>query len=144
MERMLLSNLYPIAAGLLGRIECVIGAPEHLVQIVAVAQLRDPHAGGNTNRVLSRGQHYLRDRFPDAFRQAARASEIGFDQEDHKLLSAVAPEDIDIPDLLQATLYERLQHPVTLRMAERVVDLLEVIDVQHDHGQRMAKALRAA
>jgi hypothetical protein len=55
-----------------------------------------------------------------------------FRNEDHELVAALARDhDVARAEILQPVCH-RAQQGIALRMAERVVDMLEVVDVEHD------------
>ena len=55
---------------------------------------------------------------------------------DDELLAAVAREGVDLADLLLHPMGQLAQHRVAARVAVRVVDLLEVVEVEHQHRER--------
>ncbi len=59
-------------------------------------------------------------------------------QQDRELLAAEAAGEIACADAAVQGRGKDLQHPVADRVAEHVVDLLEVIEVGEQHGERLA------
>ena len=72
-----------------------------------------------------------------------RALEGRLRQDDRELLAAVAREDLVAADALLDDARELLQHEVAREVAVDVVDLLEVVDVEHDERQIARVAARA-
>ena len=70
-------------------------------------------------------------------------SSAGLRQGDHELLAAVARRLVDPARLELEDAADRAQHLVALQVAVGVVDLLEVVDVEHDQRQLVAEALGA-
>src|SRR5262249_45207133 len=66
-----------------------------------------------------------------------------FDQHEHELLTAVAGEEILTADRLAGALGEFTQDEVAAQVAVLVVDSLELVDVEHQHGERPEVALGA-
>jgi hypothetical protein len=64
--------------------------------------------------------------------------------DDRELLAAVAREHVLGPDGLVHHLGDARQHHVTRHVSELIVDLLEVIDVDEQQGQRLLVAQREA
>ena len=78
---------------------------------------------------------------PKLQRQHTRLLGISARAQHHELLPAQPAEHIGTPQALADALAQATQHPVTDRMAETVVDAFEVINVEHDHRQRLATSL---
>ena len=73
-----------------------------------------------------------------------RAGAVDLGQHDRELLAAVAREAVLAPDLRACTVWrEVLEHVVAGQVAVAVVDLLEVVDVEHHQRQRPPVAVRA-
>ena len=64
----------------------------------------------------------------------------GVGQDDAELLAAVAPGQVAAPQFLAQQACEQLQRVVALGVAMGIVDVLEMVDVEHDHHQRMPVA----
>ena len=56
-------------------------------------------------------------------------------EQDAELLSAVAVDDVAVPDLVAEHRADPAEDLVTLQVAEHLVDGLEVVDVDDDHGR---------
>ena len=69
-------------------------------------------------------------------RSASARSRLDVVQHGRELLAAEAAEQVDAPQSALAVLGENLQHAVADRMAEAVVDRLEMIEVDQQHGGR--------
>ena len=78
---------------------------------------------------LDRGPHALGDR--------VRALKIRMRQDQRHLLTTVPGRGVDIAGVLAEHARDVLEHDVTLRMPECVVDRLEVVDVEHDQADRV-------
>ncbi|MNI51173.1 hypothetical protein D3C73_1058820 [compost metagenome] len=62
--------------------------------------------------------------------------QMGLDQDDQEFLPAVTEDEVAGADVLGHGLGHLAQHLVADRMAVRVIDPLEVVDVQQQHRQR--------
>jgi hypothetical protein len=58
----------------------------------------------------------------------------GGGEDDEEFLTAESPDDVATSDGAAQHAAERAQHLIAGRVPEIVVDLLEVVEVQHDHG----------
>ena len=67
-----------------------------------------------------------------AFCQQGGALQVGFGQDDHHFLAAIAPDHIYIADLAAQAVGQFDQNLVAGRVAIGVVDAFEVIQVHHD------------
>ena len=75
------------------------------------------------------------------FGEHAGAGQIRLRQQGNKLITAIASEKIGGSQRLPAAVCHGLDHAIARGVSLRIVDVLEVIDVDHQHGQRMAKTL---
>src|SRR5438034_2174057 len=69
---------------------------------------------------------------------------LGRSHDQNELLAAIAGDDILAPRKGQHVLAYRTQHRIPCRVAERVVEALEVVDVDHHYAERQRAAPRAA
>ena len=77
-----------------------------------------------------------RDGEPDAFGDLSGFGCVGLGQQHAELLAAVAVDDIAGAHLAAQDIRNVAQSSVTCIVAVFVVDPLEVIDIDHDHGHR--------
>jgi len=64
-------------------------------------------------------------------------------QQHRELLATVAADEVMPPHAFLQCARDDLQHFVAFRVAEAIVELLEVVDVDHEQAQRPFAALRA-
>src|SRR4029450_6130858 len=83
----------------------------------------------------------LGEGLPDPLGELCAAFEIRSRQEEHELLTAPASCQVDLPDARLKQIGKRPEHFVSRRMAEAVVDRLEVVEICEDEGKRLAEAL---
>src|SRR5262249_29440434 len=83
-----------------------------------------------------------------ALPQALRAMQDGVVRsvrhDEHEFLASVAAYDILAARRHHQVLAHRPQYRVTRRVSQRVVEALELVDVDHHHAERAAAAPRAA
>jgi hypothetical protein len=87
----------------------------------------------------SSGEFHRTDGRPQPFRDLLGFGPAGFGQENGELLAPVAAGDVEAPNTLDATLSRTPQDAISDQMAEGVIDLLEVVEVDHDH-RKLARA----
>src|SRR3954451_925 len=75
------------------------------------------------------------DGVADALGGVARALPACLGKDDDELLAAVAAHDVDLADLVTDAVGDLHHDRVADRMAVRVVDLLEQVEVEHQDGQ---------
>ena len=125
----------PVAAALLGVVHREVGVDEHLLAREAVAGVEARHAEARGHRARPPGggrdgerAHGVEHRGGDRVGLLRR----GLRQQDRELVAAQPGEHVG---LAQAAA-QRVRHPhdqfVAGRVAERVVDRLEVVQVEHD------------
>ena len=83
------------------------------------------------------------DPLPDPLGELERAVAAGLRQRDDELLAAVARRLVDAARLLREDPADPAQDLVALEVAVGVVDLLEVVDVEHHQRQLVTEALGA-
>ena len=95
--------------------------------------------------VVAVGQRQLErlDPPPDALGELVGALEVGLRQRDGHLLAAVAGGLVDVTRGLAQDAGDLAQHHVALQVAVGVVDLLEVVDVEHDQAELVVVAAGA-
>ncbi len=137
-QRLVESRLHAIAALGLGAIERAVGNVEQridaacgvLAECDADAHRRDEVAV----RELCRRRLEIA---PDAIGYGIGLAQISDRQQRGELLAADAPEQDAVSERRCGGGREGLQHPVTDRMAHAVVDLLEAVEIEQQHGQRL-------
>ena len=136
-------HLIRVAARVLGAIHRVVGVRQQRLGRVAVARKkRDADAGGDEQlrpfdlqRQRDRVEHLLRD-----LRRGVGRLQIG--QQDGELVAAHARDRVLLAQRRLQPRGDRFQQLVAGRMAERVVDDLEAIEIEKHHRQRMLHAPR--
>ena len=92
---------------------------------------------------VAAGHDDLLDLAADPLRHPARARRRRLGQDDQELVAAVAAAQIAPAQHLAQAMADRREHFVSRQMAVIVVDLLELIDVEHHDRERGAAAARA-
>ena len=130
----------PVAAGALGPVERLVGLGDQLVdRLVGTAGDRDPDR--DADRVDAEAleverpdgdAHALADVERDVGRRVA--------QQDDELLAAVAGRHVVLADGRDDRAADRAQDLVAGRVTVRVVEDLELVDVDHQHADRVIGA----
>ena len=139
------------AAGVLGGVERGVGAREQVGRVGRVLGMgRD--AGGGGERAPA--DLHLGDRRAGALGRLAGAGGPDAGQHEHELLAAEAPDGVAVAHHGAEPAGGERERAVPLGVAQRVVDALEAVEVEHDHadglagggggGERRAQALLAA
>src|SRR5947207_3527716 len=130
-----------IAAGLLAAVEGRIGDPEHLLGHPVFTTRHQVHAAeaearGHLDALLAGLEGGVRDRRPQLAGDVERRFMSGLRHDDGKFLAADPRHPVNpaAQGLLQARA-ELLQDLVADGVTERIVDLLEVVDVAESQGQ---------
>src|SRR5512142_2547761 len=135
-----------VAALALGDVERLVG-PRHQRRqrdlVGAARQRGDADRGGHLERRIVDGEGGGLDGGADAVGDDLGAGDADVGQKDAELLAAVAREDVADAQAAAHDLDEARQDGVAAEVAEAVVDLLEVIEVEDDERQRRAGAARA-
>src|SRR6266851_1373810 len=138
----------PIFASALGNQQVLIRPIEERKGVVLLgAVLRHPSADG---QVLGRhavplvGIGAVSDLGQHAFGDVARCLQVALRHNDAKLVPAVADQHVGLAGVPLDALRQMLDDAVAHRVAEGVVDDLEVIQVEHDQRQGRFAAGRAA
>src|SRR5262249_25683877 len=125
-----------VAPAALGLVEGGVGALDELggaLQTTRSFHRRDAPARGEAELAPGGRQPLRRDARAQALGGDERAVGVGPRQNGQELLATDAPGQIARPERRAQEIAERDQHLVAARVAVRVVDLLEVIDVErHD------------
>src|SRR5450631_2047056 len=83
------------------------------------------------------------DREPHVLGPRAGALQIRFRKHHRELFAAVATGDVGGADALSYGARYRIEHEIACVVSELVIESLEVIDVDHHYGHRLAAALSA-
>src|SRR3954451_13760446 len=83
------------------------------------------------------------DGIADALRGVARALPPGLGEDDDELLAAVTAHHVDLADLVTDAVGDLDHDRVADLVTVCVVDLLEQVEVEHQHGQRPVEPARA-
>src|SRR5262249_23008574 len=125
--------------------ERLIRAEEELVAILRPEAGRVGNAAGHgrVKRTPSRDEVFLLEGPADALRDRHRRSCRRLREQDGELLAAVARGDVARADGRPEDLAEAADRDVAGRVSVRVVDALEVVEVEERDGQRRPVAQRA-
>src|SRR3989442_7969528 len=135
-----------VTPGPLGLIQGSVGDSQHLLPTLAVI---GKHPDANGYRDGSDAPALVLDleilHLPaELFGALQDRSLRGRSHDQHELFAAIARDDILAPRSGQHVLAYRAQHRIPRRVAERVVEALEVVDVDHQHAEGLAAAPSAA
>src|SRR3989475_7608626 len=130
----------------LGLIQGSVGDSQHLLPALAVI---GKHPDANGYRDGSDAPALVLDveilPLPaELFGALGNRSQRGGSHDQHELFAAIARDDILAPRSGQHVLAYCTQHRIPRRVAERVVEALEVVDVDHQHAEGLAAAPSAA
>src|SRR5438874_1491285 len=128
----------PLVASLgLRDVEREVGRTDERRRAVAVVGV-DGDADRDGDGEVGRGavQRPAADPLADPAGEVLRAFEPGFREQDDELLPAVARNDVDLPDLLADAVGNLDEYGVADLMPVLVVDLLEMVEVEHQQRQR--------
>jgi hypothetical protein len=129
-----------LAAVLFGLVQQIVDPLQPLVQGLGRAVLGHAKTGRHRTRV---GERLFMQRRQQGFRQSDGLRQRGFHRQNHKLLTTPAHENIAVPQALPHQCRQAGQHGVALRVTVFIVEVLEVVDIEHDERQRPVVALRA-
>src|SRR5690606_16748261 len=129
-----------VAALALGDVERAIGAFHE--RGVVVTRCGDDHAGAEGDAgAAAYGREAVRgDGGADAINADQRVVERGVRQQQREFLAAVAGKDVGLAQKLLHACDELTQHFIAGVVAERVVEFLEMIDVEQRERGRLAAA----
>ncbi|HEY2897389.1 MAG TPA: hypothetical protein VGJ12_09655, partial [Gemmatimonadaceae bacterium] len=133
-----------IPSGRLGDVERIVGGLHELLPGVNTRVGKCRHAGADAARqhaplVFELMRLYLLTR---AFGERHPGVEHGARKKDHEFLSPVTADPVDVACGVLEELRELGEHEIADLVAVRIVHLLEVVDVEHDDGQRLVQAGR--
>ena len=124
-----------IATATLDLIHRAIGGSEQRFRIVAVrGERRDTDADGNGDRQRSgfRQSTMSTDGGSESFRDIACAGNRRTGQQRDELIATPARRDITTAQRAMQQFTDECEHGITLEVAVRIVDELELIDVNHE------------
>jgi hypothetical protein len=128
-----------------GPIKREVGFPQQVIRILPVKRAnRDPNARADMEIVAvqvkglaEHSDHFLRSR-------RSTTGIIQFGQDQGKLIAPQSRGWVRLPHTGAQSLGRLLQQPITSGMTQAVVHVLEVIEVNQQHGQLPAIAVCAA
>ena len=133
---------HPVAAGGLGAVQRRVGIGQQRLDARVVA-LAGSHADGDSERDGMPGRRHqpqLRDGALDALGHLAGAVGTGVGQERGKFLAPQAAEQVCLAQGLADGVCAGADGGVAHLVPMLVVDALEVVDVDHQHGARLPVA----
>src|SRR5579872_5412613 len=116
-------------------IEFGVDSFEESLGLLAASQTGDAEGSRDrTNALTARAQHPLLglELVADAVGDMGGVVELGVRENDRKFLAAVARRGVSPLDVARKQFAEKLQHHVADRVAEPVIDLLEMVEIGHD------------
>ena len=126
-----------VAAGALGAVERAVGEPHQALLVARVArELGD--AGAEREAGAALAQRRVGDRGAQPLDDALGAPRVGVGQREQELVAADPPADVAGPQLAHDHAHGHPQRLVAGAVADGVVELLEVVDVEHDDGDLLA------
>ena len=141
----LLVKVESVAPAVLGLVHRRVGMLHQRLGVPAVLRVQaDADAGGNMQRVIADDQH-LFQRLDDFFRHVRGGLAIPqIFQQDHELVAAQTGECILFAQQHPDAPGHGLQHGIADGVAETVVDRLEPVQVDEQHGQPACRAVGTA
>src|ERR1043166_6940545 len=131
------STAHAVAAFVLGLVELVVGAADqvHRGDILLADRGRDAARDGHVVELVLELERRLADDGDDAFGEDQGAFDVRFGQDDGELLAAVAGEQLLLADAPLDAGGKLAEGEVAAEVAEVVVDVLELVDVDHDQRE---------
>ena len=139
--RLLVGALHLVSSRVFRTIKGAIGACEHRLRRIVIATTvrhTDTDRDGNGIRIDAVTGRF--DQRANSFGSAAGGFRFGFNQYDDELFAAESRGVVDVPDRLRKNGSHSLQHRIAGEMTVAVIDRLEVVDVQHQHGKGPVQA----
>src|SRR4051794_10212991 len=125
-------------------VERAVGGGHQALADRGLGEGRDAEADRDVDaRAVGREDRPLLQRAPSALGETGGAVEVGAWQHDRKLPPAPACRHVDLAHALAQRLGELDEHAIADRVAEAVVDRLEVVEVGEHERHRAAEALGA-
>ena len=134
-------RLGPVATGLLRFVQRAIRPFDEFGEArraFATAKARRTEAGGDPHRRIAKRERLCRQLGARAVDDRRQIRFVGMRDDVEEFLAADPPRDVRRPGIAFQDLAKRFEHDVARVMAVRVVDLLEVIEVDHHHPEREA------
>jgi hypothetical protein len=94
----------------------------------------DPHAGLDAQREAAGRERLIECAVDPRGGRGDRLCRGHVGQQHRELVAAEACDGVSVADDRAQTLADALDHDIAVEVAERVVDLLEAIEVHHEHG----------
>jgi hypothetical protein len=129
----------PVAALPLRPVERSVGQAH---EVGVVRGLPELARAGRQREPAVVGDRALADRAPALLRDALGLVAVDAGQEQRELVAADAREQLARPRVAAEPLRDRREHRVAGLVPVRVVDLLELVDVEHDERERRPLAMR--
>src|SRR5437016_1237109 len=128
---------HAVATSTLGAIERLIGKLEQGRGIIGSTEACDTDRYGERHAAGTalEGKRLARHSSPQPFRHNGPNRKIGFRHHDDEFLAAVAAGQVDAADRLAYPERKLAQHLIASIVAMRVVDRLEIINVQDQQSQ---------
>lgn len=143
-NRSFFSGADAVAAEALGSIEGIVGAVDEVIggQTVVVSGYAD--AAGDGERPGCREHGSCRDGAAELFCTLHAVARGTTGQDDEEFLTAVAADEVIGPHDFDEAFGRFAEDYITGGVAEGVIDVFEVVEVDHDHSHRKLIALGAA
>ena len=103
----------------------------------------DPGAGGDTHELASGVDRVIPNGFEKTCDDELHAARLRLGDEERELVSVQAREYVGGAHMLLDEHRELGQQPVAGSMADAVIDVFEVVEIQDEHGATGARTLRA-
>src|SRR5262249_54542708 len=133
-----------VAAAMLRRVHGLVGAPEELVELPLGAVRARKADGGGGAMLRPVGKHVLcfGDGATYALGSDSRAGLRRLSKRDDEFLTAPSRDEVALARDAREDTRDSLENRVPGVVAERVVDLLEVVDVEEEHAHRKELLVR--
>src|SRR5713101_1406000 len=139
-RRLHVRHTHLVAAAHLRRVEGLVSALDEAGEQRRLSSRRDADADRELQTARKRVRGDLR---PNAFREDARPGVVRLVQHQRKLLAAVSGADIGFPRAGAQDRGQLGEHCIAVKVAVGVVDLLEVVEVDHQESDRLVVAARS-
>ena len=126
-------------AGALRRVHRDVGVPEQVVRRIGTRRARDADAGVDVHLVAAEQERRLH-RLAEPLHQRRRVHRTALLQEDRELVAAESRHRVGHPGARAEPLGRGDEQPVAHLVAQAVVHLLEVVEVEEQHRQRVPVA----
>ena len=133
---------HAVAPGFLGLVHRLVGVGQQL-GVAQVAEQGDADAGRHADGLLPERRHVLPHGLDQRLGDHGGLLQIGLGQEERELVAAQPRQHIGPAGAMAQLAGDGLEQVVARLVAEAVVDLLEVIEVHHQHRAAGSVARRA-